>query len=67
MFVNGRVILVLFILHGLSNCQSEDKKLIGDQSGFVSVAFRGMYSFKASSNHLEISYYVNFLGHLGLR
>ena len=41
MFVIGRVIVVLFLQHGLSNCQSEGKKLIGDQSGFVSVAFRG--------------------------
>jgi hypothetical protein len=43
MFVIGRlvVIVVLFLQHGLINCQSEGEKLIGDQSGFVSVAFRG--------------------------
>ena len=47
MFVIGRVIVVFFLQHGLINCQSEGKKLIGDQSGFVSVAFRGIFSFKA--------------------
>ena len=47
MFVTGRVILVFFLQHGLINCQSEGKKLIGDQSGFVSVAFRGIFSLKA--------------------
>ena len=41
MFVIGRVIVVLFLQQGLSNCQSEGEKLIGDRSGFVSVAFRG--------------------------
>ena len=47
MFVIARVIVVLFLQYGLSNCQSEDEKLIGDQSGFVSVAFRGIFSLKA--------------------
>ena len=41
MFVIGRVIVVFFLQQGLINCQPVDKKLIGDQSGFVSVAFRG--------------------------
>ena len=41
MLVIGRVIVVFFLQQGLINCQPVDKKLIGDQSGFVSVAFRG--------------------------
>ena len=62
MFVIGRVIVVFFLQQGLINCQPVDKKLIGDQSGFVSVAFRGTV-FKPIHTAQENFIMSNKLGH----
>ena len=44
-----RVILVFCLLFGANHCQPVEDKFIGDPSGFVSVAFRGMIALFSAS------------------